>query len=114
MIMGETVTVELLELEQEDAFGNAEESYSEPIEVENVLVGRGNQYDEREDGRPNEMRTDILFCFPNEWQYDLRNAVITRKGKSYKVVGDPTEYTQENIPPGIPWNMRVGAVRHDG
>lgn len=114
MISGETVKVSCLTKGVEDAFGNEVESYSDPESVENVLVGRGNQYDEYEGGRPDAMRTDITFCFPRGWSKDLRGARIKRKGKTYEVVGDPVEYTEANLPPGIPWNIRVGAVWRDG
>lgn len=114
MIYGETVQVELIERGGRDAFGNDIEAYAAPVSVENVLVGRGNAYDEAEQGRPDAIRTDISFCFPREWSADLREAVITRKGKRYVVVGDPVEYTDANLPPGIAWNIKAGAVRRDG
>lgn len=114
MIAGETVYVSLLTKGVEDAYGNAADVYGTPVAVENVLVGRGNQFDETEAGRPDAIRSDISFCFPRGWSADLRGARITRDGKTYEVVGEPTEYTDVNLPPAIPWNIKAQAVRRDG
>lgn len=114
MIMGETVLIELRTTGVIDPYGNEVVAYSSPIRVENVLVGRGTQRDDSEQGRPDAMQTDITFCMPREWSQDLRGALITRGAKRYEVVGDPTDYTDANLPPAIPWNIRVGAVYRDG
>lgn len=114
MIEGEAVYIELRQTGALDPYGNESVTYSSPMRVEGVLVGRGNQYDESEQGRPDAMRTDVTFCMPRDWTKDLRGALIKRGTKRYEVVGDPIEYTAVNLPPGIPWNIRVGAVYRDG
>lgn len=114
MIHGETVSVALREFGAVDEYGNDAEAYSEPFEVENVLVGRPDSRDRIEDGQPYAVESDIRFCFPKGFSADLRGALVTRKGAVYKVVGEPMEYTEENLPPLLPWNIRAEAVRRDG
>lgn len=114
MIHGETVSVSYRTFGQVDECGNEEESYSEPTEVENVLVGRGETIDLIEDGQPYAVRADKRFCFPRGFAGDLRGALITREGVTYKVMGEPTSITDANIPGSIPWNVRVEARAYDG
>ncbi|HCG61415.1 MAG TPA: hypothetical protein DEV22_03235 [Collinsella sp.] len=116
MIHGETVTVALRQWGEEDELGNPAESFAEPIEVSDVLVGRGTTRDDAEGGRPSAISSDKSFCFPRGWSADLRGAIVTRTrtGEAYEIVGDPTSITDENIPPGIRWNIKAEGVRRDG
>lgn len=114
MISGETVTVALREFGALDEYGNEEERWGEPFEVENVLVGRPDTEDETEAGQPYAVRADIRFCFPKGFAEDMRGARVTRAGATYQVVGEPHLYTEANLPPLVPWNLRAEAVRLDG
>ena len=114
MIAGETVLVSLLSKGAEDAYGNKADVYNAFEPVDNVLVGRADQRDESQAGAPDAVRADLTFCFPRGWSQDLRAAHIQRNGKVYEVIGDPMEYTDANVPPGIPWNIRARAVWRDG
>lgn len=114
MISGETVSVSLLMFDGRDEYGNDSPVYGEPFDVENVLVGKGGAYDRIEEGRPYAMQADRLFCFPKGFAEDMRGALITRDGKTYKVVGDPVDFTPDNLPPKTPWNLKCQAVRFDG
>ena len=115
MIAGETVQVELRTMDAVDAYNNATAQYSAPQTVQNVICGRMEQYGEAEPGRPYEFSETRTFCFPKGYSEDLRGAIITRApGDRYEVVGDPTEYTLENLPPLLDWNIKVKAVRRDG
>lgn len=113
-IHGETVSVRLRRFGAVDEYGNDVEEYTEPIEVENVLVGKTGTKDHIGEGLPYAMEADKRFCFPRGWTEDLRGALITRMGATYKVIGDPTPITDENIPRGIDWNIRADTVRFDG
>ena len=114
MIAGETVTVRFRTFGEVDEYGNESEGYSDPVTFENVLVGRGGTVDRIEDGHPYEIRADRRFCFPRGFSGDLRGALITRGDATYQVIGDPVPITDENIPGGIPWNIKAEAVRFDG
>lgn len=114
MIAGETVSVRFRLFGETDEYGNEVEGHSDPVDFENVLVGRGGTVDEIENGQPYAIRADRRFCFPKGFEGDLRGALIERRGITYKVVGEPVDYTEENLPPGVPWNTRAEAVRYDG
>lgn len=113
-ISGETVSVSLRTFQGHDEYGNDIEEYGEPFEVEDVLVGKGDTENRIDNGQPYGIRSDRRFCFPRGFDLDLRGALITRNGATYKVVGDPTDITDANIPSRIRWNLRVEAVRFDG
>ena len=114
MISGETVLVSLLVLGSDDAYGNPVKSYTEGTEVGGVLCGRGSSVDLVRDGQPYAIQSDKRFCFPKGYAEDLRGAIITHDGFEYEVVGEPVRSTDANMPPGLPWNLRVEAVRRDG
>lgn len=113
-IKGETVQVSFREFGEVDALGNEIVSFSDPIEVQDVLIGRGETYNEIEDGQLFAIRAEKSFCFPRDWNEDLRGALIVFDEKTYQVVGDPSRITDENIPAGIRWNIKCLAVRYDG
>lgn len=113
-IHGEPVSVSLRSTGELDEYGNEAEEYSEPFVVENVLVGRGDTVDVIEDGQPYAVKADRRFCFPRGWSKDLRGAIIERMGATYKVIGDPSPITDENIGNLIDWNIKAEAVRYDG
>ena len=113
MIRGELVIVRLRRFGETDRYGNPKEGYSEPIEVDNVLVGKASTVSIDNEGQPYAIEADRRFCFPRWWTEDLRGALITRKGKTYQVVGDPAPLTEENLP-NLPWNTYAETVRYDG
>lgn len=114
MIFGETVSVSFRDFGPVDAFGNGEITYTEPVEYDDILVGRGSTVDVITDGQLVAIKADKRFCFPRGFDRDLRGALITRGGVTYKVVGDPSPITDANIPPSIRWNIRAEAVIYDG
>ena len=120
MLSGETVLVSLRTFGEEDAYGNRAEVYSEPKSVANVLCGRGSSSlpgqggAPHADGQPYYVRSDKRFCFPKGYADDLTGAIITWGGEDYEVLGPPVVSTEENMPPSVPWNLRVEAVRRDG
>lgn len=113
-IYGETVSVSYRVWGAQDEYGNDAEEYTEPEDVENVLVGTGEQEDLIESGRPYAFKADKRFCFPRGFAKDLRGALVRREGTVYKIVGDPTSITDANIPAGIDWNIKAEAVVYDG
>lgn len=113
MIHGETVFVAERIFGTKDAYGNDKKTYAAPVQVSDVLVGRGSVKDLSRDGMPYTVRTDISFCFPRGFGLDLRGAIVTRGGKDYEIV-DVHELTDANIPPAIRWNKRGEGVRVDG
>lgn len=113
MIHGETVFVRERLFAEKDAFGNDRVVYGEPVQVSDVIVGRGHVRDESRDGRPYTVKTDISFCFPRGYAGDLRGALVKRGGHEYELV-DVYELTDANIPPDIRWNKRGEGVRVDG
>lgn len=113
-IHGETVSVQLFQSGNVDEYGNDITGYSEPIEVANVLIGTGDTVDLIEDGQPYAIKADKRFCMPRAWDEDLRGALITWNGLTYKVIGAPTPITDANIPSGIDWNIKAEAVLYDG
>lgn len=114
MIHGETVLVSFREFGEKDAFGNEIVSFSDPVEVEDVLIGKGSTYNRIEDGRLYAVEADKSFCFPRDWTQDLRGAKITYDNITYQVVGIPSRITDANIPLGIRWNIKVNAEVFDG
>lgn len=114
MIHGETVSVSLRTFSGQDEYGNDVEEYGEPFEVGNVIVGKGGTVNLIENGQPYAIEADRRFCFPVGFSEDMRGALITRDGKTYKVVGDPVDYTDANLPPRVGLDLNVEAVRRDG
>lgn len=113
-IHGETVSVALRTFGEVDEYGNETEGWGVPFEVENVLVGKADTSDEIGDGQPYAIKADKRFCFPKGYDEDMRGALIWWRGMEYQVVGDPTPYTEANLPPLVSWNLRVEAARRDG
>ena len=114
LIHGETVLVSFREFGEPDALGNLVETYTEPAEVSDVLIGKGSTYNRAEEGRLYAVEADKSFCFPRDWDADLRGAHITYDGITYQVVGIPSRITDANIPSGIRWNIKVNAEVWDG
>ena len=114
MIKGETVTVQLRQFGAVDAYGNPAKSYTAPAQVDNVLIGRRTPRTDETGAHPYAIEDGCVFCFPRDYTGDLRGALIIRDGRVYEVDGDPMEYTAANLPPLLPWNIRVEAVRRDG
>lgn len=114
MIYGETVSVSLRTFQGRDEYGNDIESYGEPFDVRGVLVGKGSTVNRIENGQPYAIEADRLFCFPKGFHEDMRGAIIARGGKAYKVVGDPIDFTDANLPAKVPWDLKCQAVRFDG
>lgn len=113
-IHGETVSVSLRTFLGVDDYGNDIEEYGIPFEVQNVLVGKAETEDRIESGQPYGIKADRRFCFPRGFNSDLRGALITRGNATYKVVGDPFDVTEDNLPSRSSWNLRVETVRFDG
>lgn len=111
MIRGETVTVALVTGSTTGRLGASVPTYGEPADVANVLVVPSTS-DESDYLRPEGVRVDYTLHFPRGYDSDLRGALVTVRGKEFRVVGAPAPYTEANVPG--PWTMPVGVVRHDG
>lgn len=114
MVAGETVSVSLRTFAGDDGYGNDIEEFGKPFVVHDVLVGKPKTEDRIEEGQPYAIKADKRFCFPKGFSKDLRGALIKRGESVYKVVGEPKLLTDENVPPGVPWNLYCEAVRFDG
>lgn len=110
MIRGETVTVRHVEGTTQGRIG-PEPTYGEPETVANVLVVPST-LDESAYLRPDGVSVDYTLHFPRGYAQDLRGALVTVRGKEYRVVGAPAPYTEGNVPGA--WTMPVQAVRSDG
>lgn len=113
-IAGETVSVSALEKGARDALGNEAESWAEPIDVDGVVVGRRSTTSPTSPEQPDAIEDRLAFCFPTGFDLDLRGAKIKRRGRTYRVIGEPAEYTEANLPPIVGLNIRAEAVRVDG
>lgn len=101
MIRGETVSVSLL----------TNGAHAKATDVSNVVIDPYT-YDEMDETRPDGITSSFTLHFPRGYSDDLRGALVTVRGKEYRVVGDPQPYTEANVPG--PWTMPVKVVRHDG
>ncbi|MCF0121686.1 MAG: hypothetical protein HUJ74_00380 [Lachnospiraceae bacterium] len=110
-IVGETVTV-LLPIEPaKDAMGEKIATQYESVDVENVLIQRGETSDLAET-RPMGVKVDATLHFPKTFNRDLKRAKVQFWGNTYRVIGDPIPYMIENTP-GT-WNLPVSVERVDG
>ncbi len=101
MIRGETVSVALL----------TDGGYATPADVHNVVIVPTTA-DELDETRPDGITAGYTLHFPRGYGQDLRGALVTVRGKMFRVVGDPQPYTESNV--RGPWTMPVTVVRHDG
>lgn len=110
MIRGETVYVRRVTGTTDGRLG-PEPTYSEPERVDDVLVAPQTM---GEIGylRPDGETCDYTLHFPRGYGQDLRGALVTVRGKDYRVIGAPAPYTEGNVPGR--WTMPVQAVRADG
>lgn len=79
--------------------------------VENVLPQPEATGDVGE-GRPAGSSVSMAFHFPKGYGQSLKGCVVSYGGKSYRVVGDPKPWLEENVPG--PWSMRVETEAVDG
>lgn len=114
MISGRTATVRQRIWGARDSFGNDVESYSDGVDVDNVLVGPGACAD-LDPSRPEGVKVALTLHFPKTWSGDLRGAKISLTGEyggEYRVVGSPHPYISENTPTS--WHMPVEVECVDG
>ena len=82
--------------------------------VANALVNPSTTtYDRNEPGRPHGMECDLTLYFPREFDEDVRGALVSLRGDTYRVVGDPERYTDANLPRGCQWNLVARVARFD-
>ncbi len=113
VIVGETVRVWRPTGAGEDAHGNETIEWSEPEDVEDVIVAPGPRTDLPDPSRPDGDRVEWTLHFPKGYPATLRNAIISvRAGEPLRVKGDPQHYTEENTPGR--WSMPVELWRIDG
>lgn len=111
MIRGETVTVSLLELGDDDRLGIKAHTHAEPVAVPNVVVVPSTM-DDAAYQRPDGVRIVYTLHFPRGYSADLRGALVTVRGDVCKVVGEPRSYTESNV--RGPWTMPVQVAMSDG
>lgn len=111
VIRGETVSVSLVTGSTTGRLGGSVPTYGKPADVANVLVVPSTG-DESDYLRPEGVRVDYTLHFPRGYDSDLRGAIVTVRGETFRVVGEPHSYTEANVMG--PWTMPVSVVRHDG
>lgn len=97
---------------RKDAHGNVSKSYSEPIDVYDVLIAPGDPTPDIEDGRPYGVEILYTLYLPKGIDLDFRGAKIAFSGEEFDVVGDPRPYPSELVPGKR--NLVVKVVRHEG
>lgn len=85
--------------------------------VDNVLVQPGIPENDIESNRPEGVVIKYTLQFPKDFVYGVdteifRGAIITVRGKDYKVVGSPDCFDSENCP--TEWCMPVYVEDSDG
>ena len=107
---GETVQVAVRSQDYTDRFGNAVDSWAEPVAVDHVLVNDATEADQ-EHTRPDGITCVYKMAFPYTCSLDLRGAKVTVRGIELHVAGIPTHgpRLQANR-----YNMIVRAGVHDG
>ena len=111
IIKGETVTVLLPGQPHKDAMGEDVEGEPLSVDVENVLIQRGESSDLGVD-RPKGVTIHCTLHFPKTFNRSLKRAKVKFWGNTYRVVGDPLWYMEQNTPGE--WNFPVGVERCDG
>ena len=110
MIRGETVYVRRVTGTTAGRLGPVP-TYHDPERVDGVLVAP-ETVGEMGYLRPDGETCDYTLHFPRGYRHDLRGALVTVRGKDYRVVGAPAPYTEANVPGR--WTMPVQVVRADG
>lgn len=111
MLTGSSVFVYFPKAGTPDSFGNVEDGFSDPVEIENVLCAPIST-SEMEESRPDGIKVDVRFYFPKTYSgKSLRGAKIAVGDALYSVIGEPQSYMM--LCP-TPWNMVVEGVRTDG
>lgn len=111
MITGETVTVELREVDGLDDYG--EVTYrKEILQVDNVLVAPGGAVDQVSNASPEGVKIIYTLYFPKSYKgKSLRGATVVVRGERFRVVGDPKPYPLANTP--TLWDMPVQVEAFD-
>lgn len=100
MIRGVTASVRTPILGARDRFGNLTVSWSEPVDVANVLVSPNTTAD-LEAGRPDGDSLSLTLHFPKGFTASLENCEIDLPepwGNGWRVIGDPKPYIDANTP----------------
>lgn len=111
MIRGEKVTVALAIDGEDGPLGNPTRTWGEPADVPNVVVVPRTA-NEIEPTRPHGITSGYTLHFPRGYTANLRDAKVTVRGETYRVVGDPKPYTEANV--RGPWTMPVEVTRSNG
>jgi hypothetical protein len=111
MIRGTTVTVTLRADSEPDRLGITEPAYADPVNVANVVIAPGDTED-MDVRHPDGVEVAYTLHFPKTFDADLRGALVTFWGETFRVVGAPSHYMRENV--RGPWYMPVGVERFDG
>lgn len=110
LLHGRTITVRPVVFGDDDAFGNPEKSYGDPVEIKNVLIAPGDPMAAIEDGRPYGASIAYDLCIPKGVEVVFRGAIVEIDDEAFDVVGDPRPYPDELTPGG--WGMEVKVIRH--
>ena len=116
VIRGETVVVRYPTFVGEDDFGNPIPSTPQRVPVENVLVAPSTTMD-GDAARPHGYATTLTLHFPKGYAGDLYGCKVELPSPYppvVRVVGEPTPYMLDNVPPGVPWSMPVTVEVADG
>ncbi|MBX9035035.1 hypothetical protein [Gordonibacter massiliensis (ex Traore et al. 2017)] len=111
MIRGETVEVLEVSKTGVDGFNKAVRE-EVPVPVDDVLVAPCPAVSASEANRPDGAVAACTLYFPKTYQSDLYGKSVVVRGKSFKVIGNPQRYGDENVPGR--WNLVVEVETVDG
>lgn len=114
MIRGVSVTVATPGEPTRDRLGNSVPGEAAATTVQDVLVAAPS-VDDMEAARENGVTLAYTLHFPKSFTASLRGCTVTLPQPwegTYRVVGDPRPYMDENCP--TPWHMPVNVEAADG
>lgn len=107
MIKGETVTLQVNTASTEvDDFGQPIFTES-TVNVDNVLIGEPSSEDITSEIALSGKRIAYTLAIPSEDTNNWENTLVTIRGRVYRTIGIPTEYTDGNMPSWFPWNKKI-------
>ena len=111
-MIGQTVQVRFPVEGEPDWGGNVAVSWSDPVDVENVLVAPGDVAEPWDTIRPDGVEVAQTLYFPKGFSGDLRGAQVDAGLGWLDVIGQPGRYPPALTP--TDWNMKVQVGRVDG
>lgn len=103
MISGETIKLltPRFDSTSKDGF-NADSVIYDETEIKNVLVAPADTSDVDASNRPYGTSIKYNLYFPKTFSGELRNCDVVVRGERLSVIGEPSIYTDKNVP--LKWN----------